>query len=101
MLEGREASRAPVVVLEQESVEERLLEYARDGLVVTLGVELALVVATANVQPKRDARVVLDDRVVELDAAVDQLLGVAPSLPVAFSHRRVQESPVLRRIDLD
>src|ERR1700674_1168517 len=101
MRERREASRAPVVVLEQESVEQRLLEDARDRLLVPLGVELALVVATADVESKGDAGVALDDGVVELDAAVDQLLGVAPSLPVAFPHRRVQEGSVLRRVDLD
>src|SRR5712692_3631505 len=98
--ERLEASRALVVVLEQKPVEESLLEDARDRLVVTFGVVLALVVAAADVESKRHARMALDDRVVELDAAVDQLLGVAPPLAVALAHGRVEESPVLRRVDL-
>ena len=101
MRERREASRAVVVVLEQEPVEKRLLEDARDRLIVAFGVELALVVATADVETKGHTRVVLDDRVVELDTAVDQLLRVAPPLPVALANGGVEERPVLRRVDLD
>src|SRR5713226_3295088 len=98
--ERLEASRAPVVVLEQKPVEESLLEDARNRLVVTFGVVLALVVAAADVEPKGHARMALDDRIVELDAAVDQLLGVAPPLTVALPHGRVEEGSVLRRVDL-
>ena len=47
------------------------------------------------------ATVPLDDRVVELDAAVDQLLGVAPPLAVALPHGGVEQRPVLRPVDLD
>src|SRR5579859_204581 len=101
MHEGSETARAPIVVLEQETVEEGLLEYARDRLIVAFGVELALVVAAAHMESEGDSRIALDDRVVELDAAVDQLLGVAPALPVALAHGRVEKRPILRRVDLD
>ncbi len=43
----------------------------------------------------------LDDRVVELDAGVEQLVGIAAALPVAFANRLVEERGVLRRVDLD
>src|ERR1700674_850513 len=101
MRERRKASGATVVVLEEEPVEKRLLEDSRDRLVVAFGVELALVVATADVESKGHTRVALDDGVVELDTAVDQLFRVAPALPVTLAHRGVEERPVLRPVDLD
>src|SRR6202011_1817390 len=71
-----EAAGASIVVLEQEALEKRPPEDPGDGLVVALRVVLALIVAAADVQPESHARMPLDDRVVELDAAVDQLLWV-------------------------
>src|SRR5260370_1803460 len=43
----------------------------------------------------------MDDRVVELDAAVDQLFGVGPPLPVAITHLGIEQGGVLGSIDLD
>src|SRR5579863_6818732 len=100
MRERREASGAGVVVLEQEPVEQRFLKDARDRLIVAFRVELALVVAAADVEREGHARVALDDRVVELYAAVDQLFWVASPLPVAFPHGRVEERSILGPVDL-
>src|SRR5437660_5962880 len=99
--ERAEPTRALVVVLQQEALEQRLLEDPGDRLIVALRIELALVVAAADVQAERDPGVALDDRVVELDAAVDQLLRVAAALPVALAHLRVEQRRVLGRVDLD
>src|SRR5216684_561799 len=43
----------------------------------------------------------LDDRVVQFDAAVDQLFRVASPLPVAVTHLGIEQGSVLGRIDLD
>src|SRR5438128_12203637 len=101
MLQRSETTRAVVVVLEKEAIELRPFEYARDRLIVAGGVELALVVAAADVHRKRDSGVAFDDRVIHLDARVDQLLGVAAPLSVALAEMRVEQRRVLRRIDLD
>ena len=42
-----------------------------------------------------------DDRVVELDAGVEQSIGIAAALAVALADRLVEQRRVLRRIDLD
>ena len=52
---------------------------------------------TPNVTPG----VAVDDRVVELDAGVDEPVGVAAALPVALANRLVEQRGVLRRVDLD
>src|SRR5260370_166339 len=63
--------------------------------------ELALVVASADVHRERDAGMAIDDRVVQFDAAVDQLFRVAAPLTVALTHLRIEQGRVLGRIDLD
>ena len=45
--------------------------------------------------------VALDDRVVELDARVEHLVGIAAALAVALANRLVEQRRVLRRVDLD
>src|SRR5439155_23920627 len=60
MLQRSETTRAVVVVLEKEAIELRPFEYARDRLIVAGGVELALVVAAADVHRKRDSGVAFD-----------------------------------------
>ena len=52
-------------------------------------------------EPEGHAGVPLDDRVVQLDAEVDHLLGIAAALPVALAHLRVEQRTVLRPVDLD
>ena len=42
----------------------------------------------------------VDDGVVELDAGVEQPIGIAAALAVAFADRLVEQRRVLRRIDL-
>src|SRR6266849_6016213 len=80
VLQRRKPTRPLIVVLEQEAIEPRPFKYARDRLIVAGGVELALVVAATDVHRERHAGMPLDDRVVHLDAGVDQLFGIAASL---------------------
>ena len=42
----------------------------------------------------------VDDRVVQLDAGVEQPVRIAAALPVAFAHGLVEQGGVLRRVDL-
>src|SRR6266849_5331933 len=78
--QGLEPARALVVVLEQEAVEPRPFEDAGDRPVVARRIELALVVAAADVDREGHAGVARDDGIVHLDARVDQRLGVAAPL---------------------
>ena len=91
-----EAARALVVVLQQEALEAALAEHARDGLVAAAGVEHRLVVAAADVQAERDARMAADHRVVHLDARVDEPVGIAAPLAVALAQRGIEQRRVLR-----
>jgi hypothetical protein len=59
------------------------------------------VIAAADVDREGEAGVTLDDRVVELDARVEHLVRVAPSLAIAFANGVIQERGILRCIDLD
>ncbi|MEZ4568889.1 MAG: hypothetical protein R2849_00860 [Thermomicrobiales bacterium] len=47
-----------------------------------------------------DARMFADHRVIQLDAAVEQCVGVIPALSIAFADFRVEQGGVLRRVDL-
>src|SRR5258707_5676683 len=49
------SARALVVVFEQETLEMRLLEDASNWLIITSGIEFALVVTPANMHTKGDA----------------------------------------------
>ena len=51
--------------------------------------------------PNVTPRMAVDDRVVELDAGVEQRVGIAAALAVALADRLVEERGVLRRVDLD
>jgi hypothetical protein len=100
--ERRECARALVVVLEQEPIELRATEDLLCDPVVAAGrVEHALVVTAADVNAERDARVALDDRVVELHRRREQRVRVAAALAVTLADRLVEERRVLRRVDLD
>src|SRR5579864_2436486 len=101
MAQRCKATRTLIVVLEQEAVEQGALEDPGDRLVIALGVELALVVAAADVQREGDPGVARDDRVVHLDAAVDDLLRIAAALAIALAHLGVEERAVLGAVDLD
>src|SRR6185295_9189873 len=97
-----EAPRSRIVVLEQKAREARLTEdLAGDAVVSARGVEHALIVAAADVDAEGDAGMAVDDGVVELDAGVEQAIGIAATLPVALAHLLVEERRVLRRIALD
>ena len=58
-------------------------------------------IAAADVDAEGDAGVAVDDRVVELDAGVEHLVGIAAALAVALANRLVEQRRVLRRVDLD
>ncbi|MEZ4521501.1 MAG: hypothetical protein R3A46_07650 [Thermomicrobiales bacterium] len=57
--------------------------------------------AAAEVDAEVDARMFADHRVIQLDAAVEQCVGVIPALSIAFTDLRVEQGGVLRRVDLD
>ena len=48
-------------------------------------------VAAADVDAERDARVAIDDRVVELDAGIEHPVGIAAALPVALANGLVEK----------
>ena len=73
----------------------------RDAIVPARRVEHALVVAAADVDAERHAGVAVDDRVVQLDAGVEQAIRIAPALPVAFADLLVEERRILRCVNLD
>src|SRR5438067_13173839 len=96
-----EVARALVVVLQEEALEAALAKDARDRLVAAARVELRLVVAAADVQTEDHARVAADDRVVHLDAGVDQPVGIAAARDVARPQRGIEQGRVLGRVDLN
>ena len=101
MPERLERPRPLVVVFEQEAVEARAAEdLLSDAVVAARRVEHALVVAAADVDAEGHARVAVDDRVVELDAGVEHLVGIAAALPIALADRLVEQRGVLRSVDL-
>jgi hypothetical protein len=53
------------------------------------------------VHPKRHPGVARDDRVVHLDAFVEQLVRIAATPTVAFAQLVIEEGSILRRVDLD
>src|SRR6266849_8098498 len=96
-----ESSRTLVVILQKEALEARLAEYARNRPVVAPGVELALIVTTADMHPEGHTWVAADDGIVHLNAYIDEFVRVAAALAVAFSHLGIEQSCVLGRVDLD
>src|SRR5207302_9265686 len=68
--------------------------------VAALRVVLALVVAAADVHPERHPGMAGDDRVVHLDALVQQLIGIAAAPPVTLAQIAVEQGSVLWCIDL-
>src|SRR5262245_44498324 len=89
--ERLEATRPFVIVFEEEALEPRAAEHARNRLVPSSRVEHRLVVPATDVQPERDARVPGNDGVVHLDAGIDELVWVAASLAIAFAQHRIEE----------
>ena len=82
-------------------MEPRVAEHLRcDPVVAARRVEHALVVAPADVDAERHPLVAVDDGVVELDAGIEQPIGIASALPVALADCLVEERGVLRGIDL-
>src|SRR6266550_8731170 len=96
-----EPTRALVVVLQQEAVELSPFKDSRNRPIVASRVELALVVAAADVNREGHAGVTGDDRVVHLDACIDQGLRVAAALAVSLAQLGVEERRVLGSIDLN
>ena len=101
MAEGIESAGSLVVVLQEEAVELRPLEDPGDRFVSALRVVATLVVAAADVHAKRDPGVVADDRVVELNAGVDELVGITSALAVSLSQLGIEKRGVLGGVDLD
>ena len=83
--EGLESAGSLVVILQEKAVELRPLENPGDRFVSALRVVATLVVPAADVHPKGDPGVVADDRVVQLDAGVDELVGIASPLAVSLA----------------
>src|SRR5262249_60628970 len=95
-----EVTRPLVVVCQEKPLNPAVLERALDRLVAAAGVELRLIVAATDVQPEQHARMATDDRVVHLDAGVDESIGIASSLDVPGAQLGLSKSPLLRRVDL-
>src|SRR5713226_6744807 len=95
------ASRALIVVFEQEALKAGLSKYAGNGFIVTTGIELALVVAPADMNAKGDARVIANDGIIHLNTGVDDFVGVVPALAIALAHLRIKQRGILGSIDLD
>ena len=51
--------------------------------------------------PEGDSLVARDDRVVQLDAGIEHAVGIAPALSVALADGFVEQTGVLRCVDLD
>src|SRR5215469_3347329 len=43
----------------------------------------------------------VDDRVIQLNTAVDELVGIVAALAIPFTHLRIEESRILGSVDLD
>src|SRR6266702_380151 len=95
------SSRACIVVFQQEALEVGQVKYSRNWLVITTGIEFALVVTATNVNSKGDSRVAANDGVVQLNAAIDEFIGVAPALAIPLAHLWIEESSILGSIDLN
>src|SRR6266849_6171956 len=95
------ASRALIVVFEQEALKAGLSKYARNGFIVTTGIELALVVTPADVNAKGDAGMIANDGIVHLNTCIDDFIGVVPALAIPLAHLRIKKRGILGSIDLD
>src|SRR5204862_3405018 len=101
LLQRFEPSRALVVVIQQETVEASVTENLRNRAVVPRRIELALIIAAAQVQTENDSRVVPDDGVVHFDREIEKTVRVIAALPVSLTELRIKQCRVLRRINLD
>ena len=86
MLERLKTAGALIVVLKEETLEVRLRKYARNGFVIASCVEFALVVATTDMDRERYVGMPIDNGIVHLDTHVDELIGIAATLDIAFTH---------------
>src|SRR5260370_22049754 len=77
------APRAFIVVFEQEALKAGLSKYAGNGFIVTTGIELALVVAPADMDAKGDAGMVANDIIAHLNTRIDDFIASGPSLSIA------------------
>src|SRR5439155_16559491 len=77
VLQWFKAAGAFVVILQQEALEPSAAKDIDDRLIAATGVKPALVVAAAQVEAKRDTRMVADHGIIQFDGAMQQMIRIA------------------------
>src|SRR5207302_1213926 len=96
-----EPSRALFVIFKEEAVKTCLLEYLGDRAVIARSIEPALIVTAAKVQAENDSGMIANDRIVHFGRKFEKPVGIIASLAISLAQLRIQQSGVLRRVNLN